>query len=68
MAHGAALSERYVGALGSVQALVVPRACHIARLAQPVFAHGGGVPAHQALPLYIRDKVALTVIEQEGLR
>jgi tRNA threonylcarbamoyladenosine biosynthesis protein TsaB len=68
VAHGAALGERYDGALGSVQAHVVPRARYIARLAQAVFAHGGGVPAHQALPLYVRDKVALTVSEQEGLR
>ena len=68
VAHGAALSERYAERLGSVQAHLVPRACYIARLAQPVFASGRGVPAHQALPMYIRDKVALTVTEQEGLR
>jgi tRNA threonylcarbamoyladenosine biosynthesis protein TsaB len=68
VAHGAALRERYAGALGSMQAHIVPRARYIARLAQPVFAQGNGVPAHQALPLYIRDKVALTVSEQAGLR
>jgi tRNA threonylcarbamoyladenosine biosynthesis protein TsaB len=66
-AHRAALIQRYDGALGPVQAQLFPRAQYIARLAQPVFARGGGVPAHQALPLYIRDKVALTKSEQEGL-
>jgi tRNA threonylcarbamoyladenosine biosynthesis protein TsaB len=41
-----------------------PQARDIARLASPQFAAGLGVPPEQALPVYLRDKVALTVEEQ----
>jgi hypothetical protein len=67
VAHGAALRERYAGALGSLQAHIVPRARYIARLAQ-LYSREETVCRHQALPLYIRDKVALTVSEQARLR
>lgn len=42
----------------------LPRAGAIARLAARRFARGGGIPAHEAAPLYLRDKVALTVQER----
>ncbi len=45
-----------------------PGATAIARLAAPRLAAGEGVDAGLAMPLYIRDKVALTSIEQAGLR
>lgn len=41
-----------------------PQARHVARLAAPRLAAGQGVPAEQALPVYLRDKVALTLAEQ----
>lgn len=41
-----------------------PQAIDIARLAAPVAVTGGGVPADEALPVYLRDKVALTLAEQ----
>ena len=41
-----------------------PQAADIARLAAPVAAAGGGVVADQVLPVYLRDKVALTLAEQ----
>lgn len=43
-----------------------PQACDVARLAAPLFAAGKGVPPEQALPVYLRDKVALTLKEQHG--
>jgi len=41
-----------------------PRAAMIARLAAPLFARGEGVAAELALPVYLRDKVALTTAER----
>jgi len=41
-----------------------PQAVEVARLAAPLARAGGGVPAEQALPVYLRDKVALTLEEQ----
>lgn len=42
-----------------------PQACDVARLAAPLFKTGKGVPPEQALPVYLRDKVALTLEEQQ---
>jgi tRNA threonylcarbamoyladenosine biosynthesis protein TsaB len=41
-----------------------PQARHVARLAAPQLAAGAGLAAEQALPVYLRDKVALTLAEQ----
>ncbi len=43
-----------------------PQARQIARLAQPQFAAGRGVSPEYALPVYLRDKVALTLDEQRA--
>ena len=43
-----------------------PLARHIAALAAPLFANGEGKPAHEAHPLYIRNKVAFTTREREA--
>ena len=43
-----------------------PQARAVARLASPQFAAGHGVPPEQALPVYLRDKVALTLEEQRA--
>jgi tRNA threonylcarbamoyladenosine biosynthesis protein TsaB len=45
-----------------------PQASAVARLAAPRFAAGLGVPPEQALPVYLRDKVALTLAEQRAAR
>lgn len=45
-----------------------PQAADVARLAAPIAAAGGGVAADHALPVYLRDKVALTIAEQRGAR
>jgi tRNA threonylcarbamoyladenosine biosynthesis protein TsaB len=45
-----------------------PQARDVALLAAPLFAAGKGVPPEQALPVYLRDKVALTLEEQHDAR
>ena len=46
----------------------LPRAGAVARIAARRFMRGGAVPAEQAAPLYLRDKVALTTEERRGGR
>lgn len=43
-----------------------PQARSVARLATVQFARGAGVTPELALPVYLRDKVALTLQEQRG--
>ncbi len=62
--HGAALGERYAGKLAGIDAQAVPQASAIAQLAAIMFAAGQGVDAAQAMPLYLRDKVALKTCER----
>ncbi len=50
--------------LRSVDAGLIPHARAMARLAAPRLLRGEGVPAEQAEPLYIRDKVALKICER----
>jgi len=42
-----------------------PQATDVARLAAPIAAAGGGIAADDVLPVYLRDKVALTLAEQQ---
>lgn len=63
-AHSDALRQRYAGRLASVLADAHPDAAAIAHLAAPRFARGEALDAGQAVPLYIRDKVALTIAER----
>ncbi len=64
-AHGGTLGARYSGQLAAVDAQCVPRAGAIAELAAPLFAAGRGVDAALAMPLYLRDKVALKTSERQ---
>lgn len=64
--HGAALTLRYAPL--RVDARGMPRAAAIATIAARKFARGETVAAEHALPLYLRDKVALDVHEQAALR
>ena len=61
----ASLSARYSGQLLAVDTKVVPQAASVAQLAAIEFAKGGAVDAALALPLYLRDKVALKTIERK---
>ncbi len=61
---GEALQTRYAGLLDSVDAGAVPQAAAVAALAVTEFAGGRALDAAQALPLYLRDKVALKTCER----
>lgn len=77
MAHGlclagnafAAYGERLPPDLGLVpRCEALPTAAALLRLAPDVWAQGLAVPAEQAMPLYIRDKVANTTAEREAMK
>lgn len=63
-AHGSVLQARYDGQLCSIDASCVPQASAIAELAAPMFTAGLGLDAALAMPLYLRDKVALKTSER----
>jgi len=58
------LSEKYSGQLVSVRPELMPKASAMLTLAQPLFAAGHTQAAHEAAPLYIRNRVALTAAER----
>lgn len=61
-AHGARLPP------GHQRLDALPGAAALLRLAPALIADGEAVPADQALPLYVRDKVAQTTAEREATR
>lgn len=63
-AFGEILAGRF--ALARVVADAQPRAATVARLAAPRLAAGIVCRPEEALPIYIRDKVAATVAERQG--
>jgi tRNA threonylcarbamoyladenosine biosynthesis protein TsaB len=64
IAHGEQLRKSYAANLAAVDELAVPQATAIAQLAATMIAAGEGVDAAEALPLYLRDKVALKTSER----
>lgn len=62
--YAAMLAERYTGHLLYVVPDLHPRAREIAYLAAEKFLRGEGVAAEHALPVYLRDKVALKESER----
>jgi tRNA threonylcarbamoyladenosine biosynthesis protein TsaB len=66
--HGTALSGRYAGQLQGADDAAVPQAAAIAALGAAQFIQGRGADAAEALPLYLRDKVALKTSEREAPR
>lgn len=62
---GAVLHPLYASRINQTIPGAFPLARHMAELAAPRFARGEGKPAHEAAPLYIRNKVALTIRERE---
>jgi tRNA threonylcarbamoyladenosine biosynthesis protein TsaB len=65
-AYRDALSAHLAGPPRWAEGARYPQAHAIARLAQPQFAAGRGVSPEYALPVYLRDKVALTIEEQRA--
>jgi tRNA threonylcarbamoyladenosine biosynthesis protein TsaB len=53
---------------GGPRGVALPTAAALLRLAPALMAAGFAVPAAQALPLYIRDKVAQTTAERAAIR
>lgn len=63
------LSAAYGQQLLATQPQLLPTASAILKLAMPVFARGEAHPASEAMPIYIRNRVALKTAErQQGLR
>ena len=63
-AYGETLAQRYAGSVERIDPGIHSRAHEVVRLAVPEFEQGHGMDSSQALPLYIRDKVALAMHEQ----
>ena len=58
------LRDRLTGELRSADGACYPQARHVAELAALDFAAGRTNAPEHALPVYLRDKVALTLVEQ----
>lgn len=52
----------------AVLADAMPRARYVAALAARAFVRGEAIPADQAMPVYIRNKVAQTTAEREAIK
>jgi len=59
---------RWPAALSALQVLALPTAAALLRLAPAAWAAGLAVPPEEALPLYIRDKVAQTTEERMHIK
>jgi tRNA threonylcarbamoyladenosine biosynthesis protein TsaB len=62
--YGDILAARYEGKIVATDAERFPHARDIAALAAPAFAAGQARSAEHAIPVYIRDKVALRIDER----
>ncbi len=68
-AYNEILTNIYKVELQSVQPQLLPTASAILKLASPIFASGEAKSASEAMPIYIRNRVALKTAEREqGLR
>ncbi len=63
-AESGALAARLGDGLFAFDASALPHAADLARLAADAFARGEGMAPDQLEPAYLRDKVALTLVEQ----
>ena len=62
------LQQRLQGRLLSVDAHALPHAVDVARLGAVAFERGEAVAAERIEPAYLRDNVALTLVQQQALR
>lgn len=67
-AQEGALIERLAAQLMDMDAEALPHAADVARLAVSVFARGEAVAPERLEPAYLRNQVALTLVEQQALR
>lgn len=68
-AYAEQLSHVYQEQLQDVRPELLPTASAVLRLAKPEFMSGKSMPAEAAMPIYIRNRVALKTAEREqGLR
>lgn len=67
-AYRTALGAALGGAMRHCMPLVRPSATAVARLAAPRLAAGAGLSPALAVPVYVRDKVALTAAEQFDMK
>ncbi len=66
--HLEALREHTGATLNPLDGEALPHARDALPLAQPQFAAGRGIGAGELLPVYLRNRVALTKLEQEAAR
>lgn len=66
-AHRAALVQRYGEQLAHIDDTIFPHARQVARLALHELQQGRSLAPDQAAPIYVRNKVALTILER-GVR
>lgn len=62
------IADHYAPQVGTVLKDRFPSAREVAALGLRIFASGAALPPEEALPLYIRDKVALTIDERRAER
>lgn len=62
------LAARLADQLDGVDAQALPRASDLLTLAVPTFARGEGVAPERVEPAYLRNNVALTLVEQQAAR
>lgn len=62
------LTDRLASRLVGVDAQALPRASDVLKIAVPAFARGEAIAPELVQPAYLRDNVALTLIEQQALR
>ncbi|MDE1894158.1 MAG: tRNA (adenosine(37)-N6)-threonylcarbamoyltransferase complex dimerization subunit type 1 TsaB [Pseudomonadota bacterium] len=62
--YATVLSQRLTATLHSADGLRYPQAAHVAELAMGEYKAGRAQAPELALPVYLRDKVALTLVEQ----
>lgn len=62
--YEAVLSAKYQSNLTRIAPQIYPTATAILQLAAPEFSAGKAVPAHEAAPVYVRNRVALTTLER----
>ncbi len=67
-AYGAALHERLAAELSTVDGEALPNAADALALAAPEFAAGRVLDGAALLPVYLRNRVALTTAEQQAAR